>query len=532
MAQDLSRIERRVTRQDRVTTNRDGLIPARNDTSVAPRQINADLRSAQRGDSARQLAEIFGAVDNAAQSFQQYANRNHAAEEEQNASQGLIDQAAGTIDPAMQKKSRAYAEAISTGEAQKGFNETYAQLEADIDERLNDPNDPASPEDIDALISERFTGFGLLDGKPRDFGSLKANRTVAEGMVAARPRLMQKAREVIRAQVEERSISTASANFRQGLSRGDMDFEQAFAQVVPGTDLKKAKAALIDTAQEAAESLIDTDPDKALRILDGLLTSKRKDGSPSLAPDEIEKLRTERRQMGKEVEVAKERALNKQQEANSDKLLDRFNRVPGSGTYPTIPEILKMRSEGYLDANFAGSMIASISADRDNNGRVKDALHGSSGGSGGGDGNSDALPPAAGDLLDKVYSGQLSVGQASAIAAQWAAQGRFGEGKARYKALADLRKNFGIVNSLDKEQRSSVKDSLLGWVTDAKRRVQSSGLRPSARLKAEKEIDDVGKGLLDKVTRNVGRPGYDALGALNAGLRVGSQVLRSKYNIN
>src|SRR3546814_15021316 len=83
---DLSKAEARVSRQDRLTEHRSGIIPERRDTDAPKRQTFADIRNARRGyGGAGELMRALGMVQGAAKDFQGYANAEFEKREDQNA---------------------------------------------------------------------------------------------------------------------------------------------------------------------------------------------------------------------------------------------------------------------------------------------------------------------------------------------------------------------------------------------------------------------------------------------------------------
>src|SRR3546814_2670727 len=117
---DLSKAEARVSRQDRLTEHRSGIIPERRDTDAPKRQTFADIRNARRGDGgAGELMRALGMVQGAAKDFQGYANAEFEKREDQNAEQGALDGLQGKADPEKEKESFAYRKALSSGRVQK-----------------------------------------------------------------------------------------------------------------------------------------------------------------------------------------------------------------------------------------------------------------------------------------------------------------------------------------------------------------------------------------------------------------------------
>jgi hypothetical protein len=512
MAQDLSRVPARRQLQGRVTSNRDGLIPSRRDTDAAARQINQSLRFASRGDGAQQLAEIFGAVESSAKSLQGYVNDKHEADEVGFGVQGVRDFQAGTVDPELEAKSNAYAEAVTTGEAERSWFQRQGEIEAQIDERLNDPNHPASIAEIDDLIASNFQEFALDEGHPRDFGSAKANFTVARAMEASRTKILEQAHGIIRVQVEERSISTAASNLKEKAVRGAFNFEEALAQVVPGTDLKKTKAALIDTTQETATSLIDTDPDKALGLVDSLLASKRQDGTSSLAPNELESVRTFRRRLASEAEDAKATNQRREREATSDAFMDRLMRIPGTGSYPSATEIQQARASGKLEAEGARTLLNWIESDvreaeADRRARERSAGAPISG-----------YPPSGSSIMAMVYEGRMSPQAAKGEIVRRAGLGEYGAGNDRRKAVSSMLSEISNLDAVHKGGFATATSAFQSEVISMRRDIRR--LPAPQRKKAEQWIKTVQDAGVATIGAQMHKAGAD-------GQRVGDAVSRS-----
>lgn len=129
-------------------------------------------------------------------------------------------------------------------------------------------------------------------------------------------------------------------------SAAPFDFEGAMRAVPPGIDKKQAKdfilQAVVNTANEKGD----------VSILSGLETSTRKDGTPSLSPDDVAKLQSAREQISEKVRIKSEKARKDLWDKNADNILLAFE----SDTPPSIGFLRKAAHDGLIDPNFGYSM--------------------------------------------------------------------------------------------------------------------------------------------------------------------------------
>lgn len=154
---DLSNINQRRNAQDRITSNRDAILPTRRETRVDGVRVAADMRSAQRGQSqAEEIRRLFGMAQNTANAYFDYDIKKTAEEAEEDYTQGQVDAAAGReIDPA---NAQAYAYT-------RGFNQVKAaNLQTTFERETAQQadtmlNQGANPEEIQAFYDERTREF-------------------------------------------------------------------------------------------------------------------------------------------------------------------------------------------------------------------------------------------------------------------------------------------------------------------------------------------------------------------------------------
>lgn len=289
--QDLSKTRNRSSRQTRPTTNRSEVISGRRNTAAPGREVNASLSSARRGSSAAALREIFGGIEDAAQSFAGYAGLRHEERVNEDNAQGLIDAATGEVDEAKLERSQTYRKAVLQQRTQREWLEASEGLDDKVKALIQsqDDPDPAVREaQVAKLLDEHFRGFAIgEEGELKDFGSPEANRWLADTMARTRAAVTSQANQEIENVLNQESIDNSNLILRQELMAGtDLDFEMAFEGLLPTVDRKVAKEAFIDTVIGTAAELNEADPVRAEKILRQLEGSLRKSGKVEVAPSE------------------------------------------------------------------------------------------------------------------------------------------------------------------------------------------------------------------------------------------------------
>lgn len=277
MANDLSKAQARVTQQDRITRNRSALFRDA-ETRAPQRRYMADVRNAARGDGgAQELREILGLAQDAAGDFQKMTNARFEQSEADAGARALLDSAAGTVDVELERKSLAYRRAISLGRAQRGWSEGMVGFDAEMEELLASQSsaDPAERKaEVIGKLDEYFRRFAVDEetGQLKDFGSAAANRWLAEKMSELRQNVGVAAAARIDEKMERESINDVTATVEAQLSAGqDVDWATVFDPLLPTVDRKVAVAEVLTSVKNTAMALEETDPVRALRIIDGVL---------------------------------------------------------------------------------------------------------------------------------------------------------------------------------------------------------------------------------------------------------------------
>ena len=131
-----------------------------------------------------------------------------------------------------------------------------------------------------------------------------------------------------------------------GMATQPFDFEGAMSRVPPGIDKGQAKKFLLQSLINEANARGD------IGLLQGLEESKRKDGTPSLTPDEVATIQQARDQITEKVRIDAAQARKKLWDDNSDKVLLAFE----SDKRPSIGFLRDAAHKGQIDPSFAFSM--------------------------------------------------------------------------------------------------------------------------------------------------------------------------------
>lgn len=217
---DLSQVPNRQTAQDRRSGRRAPTLPRPN-TQAQEVKVFADMLTARRGDGgADQLRALFGSVERAAESFTEYAGAKQQQKDQEDGSQGALDSVTGVEDPELAAKSRAYRTSYSKGRAEREalafINSTTDEVEA----LLNNPDDPATPDDVDQFLHSKLKDYLIPQGQQREFGSPEA-RAVAVGRLQEwQEKLRSAALDKIKDQVGTESLTSASDVVRLRAKQG------------------------------------------------------------------------------------------------------------------------------------------------------------------------------------------------------------------------------------------------------------------------------------------------------------------------
>jgi hypothetical protein len=138
----------------------------------------------------------------------------------------------------------------------------------------------------------------------------------------------------------------AAPDTQVGTALAPFDLEGALAQVPPSIDKGQAKGFILQALVNEANERGD------IGLLKGLEESKRKDGTPSLTPDEIATVIQARDTITERVRIKAEQARKQLWDKNADQVLLAFE----SDKKPSIGFLRQAAHAGQIDPNFAFSM--------------------------------------------------------------------------------------------------------------------------------------------------------------------------------
>ncbi|MCA0366636.1 MAG: M23 family metallopeptidase [Proteobacteria bacterium] len=213
---DLSRQSQRRTTQDRITNNRDAILPTRREDRVDPVRINASMRDAQRGNNLDELRRFFGGVEDTAQAFYRNDIAQTAKQAEEDFAIGTTDALSGVeMDPA-KAEATAYQRAyysVTASNRQTRFETETAQ---GLDDLINDG---ATVEDIETYMNERSTAF---IGEVGDlFESPEVRLQVGQRMQRWSNDLNARASGVLQERTDREMLDMTTGEVQAALGRGE-----------------------------------------------------------------------------------------------------------------------------------------------------------------------------------------------------------------------------------------------------------------------------------------------------------------------
>jgi hypothetical protein len=268
---DLSTVQARTTQRDRKVNRRAGIIPERRNTDNGTYRPQGDMRSARIGDggAADELRAIFGGLEKTAETFQQYTATKQAKADERDSAQGQIDSITGAENPELAAKSNAYRTSFSKGKTEREtltFMDTVSQ---EVEAFLNNPDDPATPEEVDEFLHGKLQEYLRPEGQPRDFGSPEAAALTYGHLREWSAKLRSGAVDKIKEQVATESLNNAADNVRLRLKQGlPVTLKDYNDQLIDTVAPEAAQKAFLGAVQGVVEELKLTDPKRAIAILD------------------------------------------------------------------------------------------------------------------------------------------------------------------------------------------------------------------------------------------------------------------------
>lgn len=213
---DLSRQSIRRQSQERITNNRDAILPTRREDRVDPVRIASSMRDAQRGDNLDELRRFFGMAEDTANAYFRHDIAETAERAKTEYAEGTTDALAGVdLDPEKAKATayqRAYFSVTASARQTKFETETAQGLDGLI-------NDGATVEDIEAYMNERATAF---IGEVSDlFESPEVRFEVGQRLQRWSNEVNGRASGVLQERTDRELLSMTAGEVQAALGRGE-----------------------------------------------------------------------------------------------------------------------------------------------------------------------------------------------------------------------------------------------------------------------------------------------------------------------
>lgn len=213
---DLSRQSIRRQSQERITNNRDAILPTRREDRVDPVRVASSLRDSQRGDNLDELRRFFGMAEDTATAYFRHDIAQTADRAKTQYAEGATDALAGVdLDPEKAKATayqRAYYSVTASSRQTKFETETAQGLDDLI-------NNGATVEDIEAYMSERATAF---IGEVSDlFESPEVRFEVGHRLQRWSNELNGRASNVLQERTDREMLSMTASEVQAALGRGE-----------------------------------------------------------------------------------------------------------------------------------------------------------------------------------------------------------------------------------------------------------------------------------------------------------------------
>lgn len=356
---DVSRTDARVTRQDRVTSNRALVLPSRNTDAPAFRPAG-DMRSAARGAAgAEQLLQIVQGMKSAAADVQaaqlERFQFNTTQQARADRMQAGNDTMAGTVDDKKMKDSAAYRKWRTKGILDVKLAETKTAVQDDITQMMNSDQDGVwTPEDVDGIIGKHFKALITNpDGTPNEYlNNPEARELINAHYGEMRSQLITQAHDVMVTEQRDKDLNTAVEAFVRPVARGGSYDLESFMHSLP-PQISKADglhAAITGILGHATA----TENEEGL---DRLLAATKADGkTPILGYQDMARLRETR----SKVEEQRERRLNKEQNERHEKGVETLYKAFIDGGRPTREQVWEMAKNDQISARDARTLVMAI----------------------------------------------------------------------------------------------------------------------------------------------------------------------------
>lgn len=277
---DLSSVSGRQTSQNRITNNRDSVLPSRRLVDAPDAIVRADMRNAFRGDAVDEVRQALGLVNRAVDSVVDLKKAEAVVQDRKDAAAGGLDAVSGKPVDEAKAKSLAYQRAYYNVSAEQ----KQTTFETEVDTKVTQMvNQGASLDEIHKFVTDSVQAHA---NQAKDiYPTGEAQLRVAEGTMKFAGQLEAKLTTAIKARADKEMIDARAATVAAAVRDGrPVDFE---ASVQPLLEAGIAPAVAKESIRDAITAVALDPEDPKPELLAQLLKSKQADGkTPSLSADE------------------------------------------------------------------------------------------------------------------------------------------------------------------------------------------------------------------------------------------------------
>jgi len=214
---DLSRQNQRRGSQDRITENRDAVMPTRREDRVADVQVRADLRNSFRGDGQSEaINKFFRQLEGATDAYFKHDLENRRVKAEGAYADGMADASAGLEMDETQSGAVAYQRAYFSVTASARQTKFETETTEELDRMIQSG---ATVEDIEAYMNERARDF--IEETSDLFEQPDVKRQVGERLMRWSHATNTRASSALKAKTDKELMDLTTGEVQASLSRGE-----------------------------------------------------------------------------------------------------------------------------------------------------------------------------------------------------------------------------------------------------------------------------------------------------------------------
>ncbi|HBV12937.1 MAG TPA: hypothetical protein DEB60_07410, partial [Brevundimonas sp.] len=214
---DLSRQNQRRGSQDRITENRDAVMPTRREDRVQDVQVRADLRNSFRGDGQGEaINKFFRQLEGATDAYYKHDLANRRVKAEAAYADGMADASAGREVDETQRGAVAYERAYYSVTASSRQTRFETETTEELDRMIQGG---ATVEDIEAFMNERAKAF--IDETSDLFEQPDVKRQVGERLMRWSHATNTRASSVLKTKTDRELLDLTVGEVQASLGRGE-----------------------------------------------------------------------------------------------------------------------------------------------------------------------------------------------------------------------------------------------------------------------------------------------------------------------